>query len=202
MMGTEETNDDEADRGLPALNRRGLVRSLTQGAMAGTILAGLAPAALAGVPSGKAAKPAMGVPSYEAVRNLLATYSYLLDSADYPNWGALFGEDGTLELNGAVWARGAAGIAKKMSDLMAVSPRPITDFTGDHLYRHVTTNIHIAVDEAAGTAEARAYFFVLHIDKGVPPTIKGGGRYHDSFARIGGDWRFTAKRMDFDWPDA
>lgn len=201
-MGTEQMNDDEADRGLPALNRRGLVRSLTQGAMAGTILAGLAPAALAQAPSGKQAKPAMGVPSYEAVRNLLATYSYLLDSADYPNWGALFGEEGTLELNGAVWARGAAGIAKKMSDLMAASPKPITGFTGDHLYRHVTTNIHIAVDEAAGTAEARAYFFVLHIDKGVPPTIKGGGRYRDAFARIGGEWRFTAKRMDFDWPDA
>jgi 3-phenylpropionate/cinnamic acid dioxygenase small subunit len=151
---------------------------------------------------GKGAHRPGPVPSHEAVRNLMATYSFLLDSADYPNWGALFGEDGTLELNGAVWAKGAAGIAKKMSDLMATLPRQITGFSGDHMYRHVTTNIRVEVDEAAGTAEAQAYFFVLHADKGSPPTIKGGGRYDDKFARVNGEWRFVAKRMHFDWPDA
>jgi 3-phenylpropionate/cinnamic acid dioxygenase small subunit len=179
-----------------------LVRSLTQGAVAGSLLAGMATGSLAQSPARNSPKSAASVPSHEAIRNLLATYSYLLDSADYEKWGQLFGEDGTLELNGAVWAKGGAGIAKKMSDLMASSPKPITGFTGDHLYRHVTTNIHVEVDEAGETAEARAYFFVLHIDKGIPPTIRGGGRYHDKFARVGGEWRFVAKRMDFDWPDA
>jgi hypothetical protein len=31
------------------------------------------------------------------------------------------------------------------------------------------------VDEAAGTAEAASYFFVLHVYQGSPPTIRGGG---------------------------
>ena len=202
-MGAESVSGQNPDEAQPGFNRRGLVRSLTQGAVAGTLLAGMATTALAEAPAGgKKSGSGHAIPAHEAIRNLLATYSFLLDSADYAKWGQLFGADGTLELNGAVWARGAEGIAKKMSDLMAAQPKAITGFTGDHLYRHVLTNAHIDVDEAAGTAVAGAYFFVLHIDKGTPPTIRGGGRYHDSFARVDGVWRFMAKRMDFDWSDA
>ncbi len=196
-----EDKSDNAPTGTPArMNRRGLVMSLGGGAAAGILLAGMAGAAVTEPPAIKGHRTS--VPSHEAIRNLLATYSYLLDSADYAKWGALFGADGTLELNGAVWARGADGIAKKMSDVMAQSPKPITGITGDHMYRHILTNVHIVVDEAAGTGEAEAYFFVLHIDKGMPPTIRGGGRYHDKFARVDGEWRYVAKRMDFDWSDA
>jgi hypothetical protein len=141
------------------------------------------------------------ISAHEAIRNLLATYSFLLDSAQYVKWGQLFGKDGTLELNGAVWAQGAKGIAKTMREVMAASPKPVTGFTSAHLYRHIVTNIHIDVDEAAGTAEAQAYFFVLHVENGISRT-GGGGRYHDKFARVRGVWRYTAKRMHFDWSDA
>jgi 3-phenylpropionate/cinnamic acid dioxygenase small subunit len=142
------------------------------------------------------------ISAYDAIRNLLATYSYLLDSADYPRWAALFGEDGTLEVNGEVWARGEKEIARKQSDYMAASPKPITGFSGDHIYRHMTTNIHITVSEDAGTAEAEAFFFVLHVDKGTPAMIRGGGRYHDKFTKVSGFWRFAAKRLVYDWYDA
>jgi hypothetical protein len=148
------------------------------------------------------AKPAAGAPAHEQIRNLLAEYSFLLDSADYTNWGQLFHEKGTLELNGAVWATGSEGIAKKMSEVMASTAVPVTGFTGNHMYRHIFNNVHIEVDEAAGTAEAKSYFFVLHVMKGQPPFIRGGGRYRDGFARVDGVWRFVAKRMDFDWSDA
>ena len=190
------TDDDNG--GLPSgLNRRGLVRSLTQGAVAGTLLVGLASSAVA-----EPKKAGEAGSAHEQIRNLLAMYSFLLDSADYAKWGALFGEKGTLELNGAVWATGSDGIAKKMAEVMAASPKPIKGITGEHMYRHIFTNTHIAVDEAAGTAAADSYFFVLHVDKGEPPTIRGGGRYNDAFARVDGEWRFTAKRMNFDWSDA
>jgi len=185
---------DEADRGI---NRRGLVGSLTKGAVAGTLLAGMASSAIA-----EPKKAGAGVSAHEQIRNLLAQYSFLLDAAKYAEWGQLFGEKGTLELNGAVWATGSEGIAKKMAGVMEQNPKPITGITGDHMYRHIFTNTHITVDETAGTAEADSYFFVLHVDKGSPPTIRGGGRYSDKFAREGGQWRFTAKRMDFDWSDA
>jgi hypothetical protein len=189
--------DDSISTGI---NRRGLVGSFTKGAVAGTLLAGMASTAMA--ESAMQKKVGVGASAHEQIRNLLAMYSFLLDAADYAKWGALFGEKGTLELNGAVWAQGADGIAKKMADVMAQSPKPITGITGEHMYRHIFTNTHIAVDEAAGTAEADSYFFVLHVDKGSPPAIRGGGRYSDRFARVDGEWRFTAKRMDFDWSDA
>jgi hypothetical protein len=178
------------------INRRGLVGSLT----AGALLAGMASTAMA--ESAMPKKGGTGAPAHEQIRNLLAKYSFLLDAAKYSEWGQLFGEKGTLELNGAVWATGSEGIAKKMADVMAANPKPVTGITGDHMYRHIFTNTHITVDEAEGTAAADSYFFVLHIDKGSPPTIRGGGRYSDRFAREGGEWRFTAKRMDFDWSDA
>jgi hypothetical protein len=178
-----------------AIDRRELVGRLT----AGVLLAGMASTA-----KGETAmtKGSAEVSAHEQIRNLLAEYSFLLDSAQYAKWGQLFGEKGTLELNGAVWATGSDGIAKKMAEVMNQTPRPVTGFTGDHMYRHIFTNTHITVDEATGTAEADSYFFVLHVFHGSPPTIRGGGRYHDGFARESGVWRFTAKRMDFDWSDA
>ena len=181
------------------IDRRELVGAMTASAVAGTLLAGMASTAKGetGMTKGSA-----DVSAHEQIRNLLAEYSFLLDSAQYAKWGQLFGEKGTLELNGAVWATGSDGIAKKMAEVMNQTPRPVTGFTGDHMYRHIFTNTHITVDEAAGTAEAESYFFVLHVFHGSPPTIRGGGRYHDKFAREGGAWRFTAKRMDFDWSDA
>jgi 3-phenylpropionate/cinnamic acid dioxygenase small subunit len=145
-------------------------------------------------------KKLRGVPAHEQIRNLLALYSYYLDASDYTAWGALFHDKATLELNGTVWAQGGAALAQKMREFMAVAPKPIKGMTGDHMYRHVLTNIHIDVDEAAGTAEAKSYFFVIHIDKGSLPVIRGGGRYRDGFERVDGVWRFSAKRMEFDWP--
>jgi hypothetical protein len=183
----------------PVMNRRALVSSLSTGGLAaGALLAGLA----ATRPAEAAATRDAVAPAHEQIRNLLAVYSFLLDSADYTKWGALFGETGTLELNGAVWAQGAAGVAKKMADVMAGTAVPVTGFTGIHMYRHIFTNAHIEVDEVAGVAEAKSYFFVLHVFKDQPPVIRGGGRYRDGFARANGVWHFTAKRMDFDWSDA
>ena len=191
----ENRQDPSAGRDEPNSGRRAL---LGRGGAAG-LLAGLALAA----PQAAQAATKPGAPPHEQIRNLLAMYSFLLDSADYANWGALFGETGTLELNGAVWATGSAGIARKMAEVMAGTPVPVTGFTGNHMYRHIFTNAHIEVDEAAGTAEARSYFFVLHVFKDQPPVIRGGGRYRDGFARgKDGLWHFTTKRMDFDWSDA
>ncbi len=201
-MGTESLSGENSSAAQFGFNRRGLVRTITQGAVAGTLLAGMASTALAEAPAEDRRAAGHNISAHEAIRNLLARYSFLLDSANYAKWGELFGADATLELNGAVWARGGEGIAKKMSDLMATQPKPITGFAGDHMYRHIFTNVLIDVDEAAGAAEAESYFFVLHVDKGSAPAIRGGGRYHDKFARTGGAWHFTAKRMVFDWSDA
>ena len=48
--------------------------------------------------------------------------------------------------------------------------------------KHVTTNLVIDADEAAGTATARSYFTVLQQVDDHPLEIVIAGRYHDRFA--------------------
>ena len=70
---------------------------------------------------------------------------------------------------------------------------------GTPLTKHVTTNVMVDVDEAAGTATARSYFTVLQAVPGelaLQPII--AGRYRDHFERVDGVWRFTGRHMVVD----
>jgi hypothetical protein len=58
--------------------------------------------------------------------------------------------------------------------------------------KHVITNV--TVDLAGDGATARSYFTVLQAVAGLPLQPIIAGRYHDRFARTGGEWRF-AERM-------
>lgn len=59
--------------------------------------------------------------------------------------------------------------------------------------KHVTTNLIIDADEDAGTATARSSFTVFQQVEGfaLQPII--AGRYHDTFARVDGEWRLTER---------
>jgi 3-phenylpropionate/cinnamic acid dioxygenase small subunit len=70
---------------------------------------------------------------------------------------------------------------------------------GTPLTRHVTTNLVVEVDEAAGTATARSYYTVLQAVPGelaLQPIV--AGRYRDRFARVDGRWRFAARHLVVD----
>jgi hypothetical protein len=65
--------------------------------------------------------------------------------------------------------------------------------------KHVTTNLIVDVDDAAGTATCRSYFTVLQAVPGelfLQPVV--AGRYRDAFVRDGDGWRFTARHMMVD----
>ena len=124
-------------------------------------------------------------------------------SAKYSEWGKLFGDKGTLELNGAVWATGAEGIAKKMADVMAANPKPITGITGDHMYRHIFTNTHITGRLRRRVRPRRTPISSCCMSiKACPRPSAAAAAIATKFARESGEWHFTAKRMDFDWSDA
>ncbi len=55
-----------------------------------------------------------------------------------------------------------------------------------------TTNLQIHVDGDAATS--KAYFLVMH-DGGSGLHSVLGGRYHDTFGRIDGEWCFTSRHM-------
>src|ERR1035437_4760507 len=59
--------------------------------------------------------------------------------------------------------------------------------------KHVTTNLVIDADDAAGTVRARSYFTVLQQVDDFPLEIVIAGRYHDRFERVAGEWRLTER---------
>lgn len=59
--------------------------------------------------------------------------------------------------------------------------------------KHVTTNLVIDADEDAGTATARSYFTVFQQVDDFPLQAVIAGRYHDTFAKVDGEWRLTER---------
>ena len=64
--------------------------------------------------------------------------------------------------------------------------------------KHVTTNLILEIDDAAGAATCRSYFTVLQQvdDLALQPII--AGRYHDRFVREADVWRFAERRFHID----
>lgn len=57
--------------------------------------------------------------------------------------------------------------------------------------KHVTTNVIVTVDAAAGRAGARSYFTVLQARPDLPLQPIIAGRYHDRFEKAEAGWRFS-----------
>src|ERR1043165_2768514 len=124
------------------------------------------------------------------IETLLYTYAERIDAGDFVGVGALFadGEIRAGEANGAA-VRGAEAVRR----LYAATVRLYED--GTPRTKHVTSNTIVEVDEEAGTATARSYFTVLQQLADFPLQVIVAGRYHDTFARIEGMWRFRGRRM-------
>ncbi|HEY1491474.1 MAG TPA: nuclear transport factor 2 family protein, partial [Steroidobacteraceae bacterium] len=62
---------------------------------------------------------------------------------------------------------------------------------------HVTSNLMIEAD-GADAARAQSYFVVHQATEALPLQPIIGGRYFDRFARVGGQWHFTERRIEVD----
>lgn len=128
--------------------------------------------------------------SYVAIADLVHTYAERVDAGDFEGVADLFAyAEVTVEGSDAVH-RGRAEVL----DLYRRSTRLHDD--GTPRTKHVTTNLLIEVDDAAGFASCRSYFTVLQAVPGelaLQPVI--AGRYHDVFERVAGQWRFVRRHM-------
>jgi SnoaL-like domain len=126
-------------------------------------------------------------PVYAAIARLVFGYADRLDAGDLVGLAALFdrGRLRTASGDGATFT-GAA-------EVLAAFDGSVQRFEdGTPSTKHVTTNLIVDADEAAGTASARSYFTVLQSrpDLLLQPIV--AGRYVDTFARDGdGRWHFT-----------
>jgi 3-phenylpropionate/cinnamic acid dioxygenase small subunit len=128
--------------------------------------------------------------SRDAISDLVHLYAERLDLGDLEGVAALFA-DATYGTPGGPVRRGAA-------EVLAALRAAVRLHDGVPRTKHVTTNLIVEVDDAAGTASARSYFTVLQAADGLPLQPVIAGRYHDRFARGGGAWRFAERRILLD----
>ncbi len=146
----------------------------------------------------------------EAVRDLIARYTWAGDRGRSAELAALFTDDGVLDVgaHGGRWV-GAATIA---AELDAVAARVAEAGAAPGPVRHHVSSVVINVEQSAddsppSTATASSYFLVI---TAIGPDH--WGRYRDRFIRLpgtsddptGGGWRFAERtvRVDGHHPDS
>jgi len=120
--------------------------------------------------------------------NLLYRYAEMVDAGHF--------EDLAAEL----FAHARFVVAPAPSDLIdgptmaqLIANTTIRYDDGTPRTKHVITNPILAVDEKAGVASCRSYYTVFQQTPTLPLQPVVAGRYHDSFARIEGEWCFTLR---------
>ena len=128
-----------------------------------------------------------------AISNLVYTYAERIDAGDFAGVAALFA-DAVVSAEGAEDRHGTAEVLAMYEAFTRRYPDDGTPKT-----KHVTTNLILDIDEAAGTASCRSYFTVLQAVPGqLPLQPVCAGRYRDTFVRAEGTWRFATRYMVID----
>ena len=129
------------------------------------------------------------VPDAIAVTNLLYRYGELIDLGDF---------DGVADLLGdvVITVDGMPGEQQGRPAILSM----YVDWTrryddGTPRTRHLISNPIIDVDTDAGTATIRSSYTVLQQVEGQPLQPIIVGRYHDTFARVDGAWRFARRHL-------
>jgi 3-phenylpropionate/cinnamic acid dioxygenase small subunit len=126
-------------------------------------------------------------PAYAAIARLVFGYADRLDAGDLAGMAALFAR-ATLRT-----ASGEGATFTGSAEVLAAFDGSVQRFEdGTPATKHVTTNLIVDADEAAGNASARSYFTVLQSRPALPLQPIVAGRYEDSFARdADGQWHFA-----------
>ncbi len=128
-----------------------------------------------------------------AISNLIYTYAERMDAGDFAGVAELFA-DAVVTAEGGEERHGSAEVLA-----MYESFTRRYDDDGTPKSKHVTTNLILDIDEAAGTATCRSYFTVLQAVPGqLPLQPICAGRYRDTFVRADGAWRFSSRHMIMD----
>ena len=120
-----------------------------------------------------------------AITNLLYRYAELIDAGDFAGVSDLFAH-ADVTVGGQV-LRGA----EPMLALWNAHTKLHAD--GTPRTKHVVTNPIVEIAEDRRTASARSYYTVLQATEIVPLQVIAAGRYHDTFEKVDGRWRFATR---------
>lgn len=121
--------------------------------------------------------------SVKQISDMMFRYAELFDTGRFDEFAALF-EHGQ-------WHRaeaGAAGTRKWIDENVQL-------YDGQTRTKHVTTNVVVEVDEAAGTATATAYVTIFQALPDFPLQPIFAGRYQDRLKRIAGRWWWSERKV-------
>ncbi|WP_421837619.1 nuclear transport factor 2 family protein [Novosphingobium sp.] len=135
------------------------------------------------------AEPAPNVAAdRDAIRDLLARYTYNGDRGRIEALSACFADDGTLEYPGNRASGPAAIVAALAGGSGTPGPKP-------SFVRHHITNPLIELDGDRATARS---YFAVHTDIG----LDHSGTYSDTLVRTPHGWRFAHRLVRVDWQSA
>ena len=126
----------------------------------------------------------------EAIEHLIFSYAERIDAGDLEGVADLF-RHAELTFDGTDIVRRGREQALEQY----VNSTRIYEDTGTPRTRHVTTNLIIEVNEAEGRASCRSCYTVFQQTPELPLQPIIGGRYHDRFARVGDEWRFSHRHI-------
>jgi 3-phenylpropionate/cinnamic acid dioxygenase small subunit len=121
------------------------------------------------------------------IENLLARYCELFDAGDLDGYAELFAD---------------ARISSQMSDTSGPDEVKAFHEANTILYdglphtRHVTTNLHIEIDDDGLTARARSYVTVFQSTTDFPLQPVFIGQYQDKLRKVNGTWRFAERHCE------
>ncbi len=122
----------------------------------------------------------------DAITKLLLRYAELVDEAAFSAVGELF-EHATFRavVGTEVYTRRGRDEVRRQFERMVLT------YDGVPSTKHVVTNVVVEVHADGLTALARSYYNVLQARPDLPLQVIIAGRYHDTFERVDGTWRFS-----------
>jgi len=124
--------------------------------------------------------------SATAITNLLYRYAELMDAGKLEEVAAMF-EHARVTVGGGKVIEGAAPMLEQWRAFVRIHP------CGTPRTRHVITNPIVEIDEAVGRASCRSVYTVFQQTPELPLQAIASGRYHDTFERVEGIWRFATR---------
>lgn len=125
-----------------------------------------------------------------AIENLLFLYAERIDAGDFDGVADLFAHGEIIGPDGEIAVSGHAAVRALYQNSTRLYPDNGTPHT-----KHVTSNVILEIDESNDTATARSYFTVFQQVDDFPLQAIIAGRYHDTFEKVAGKWRFKRRRM-------
>jgi ketosteroid isomerase-like protein len=122
-----------------------------------------------------------------AIRALVIAYCERLDRADFDGVAQLFAHGAFRSPRGTNLV--GVDAVRSQYDAMIVYP------DGTPRTKHVLGTVIVDVDAERAAATARCAFTVFQDAPGVPLQPVLSGRYHDTFARVDGEWWFTERMV-------